>query len=122
MFEEQGLVKPKTPKPKQKHRPKSVLREESCSENHSKGSSTRKTELMPAWFTRGFYTTSLQILMCALISTELKLKKRILFSAADNLSNAQSGSNLSLASGATNEADSVNSGGAGSQRYELMSL
>lgn len=43
MFEEQGLVKPKTPKPKQKHRPKSVLREESSSENHSKGSSTRKT-------------------------------------------------------------------------------
>uniref|UniRef100_A0A7N6B9X9 Calmodulin regulated spectrin-associated protein 1a n=1 Tax=Anabas testudineus TaxID=64144 RepID=A0A7N6B9X9_ANATE len=29
MFEEQGLVKPKTPKPKQKHRPKSVFREES---------------------------------------------------------------------------------------------
>lgn len=43
MFEEQGLVKPKTPKPKQKHRPKSVFREESSSENHSKGSSTRKT-------------------------------------------------------------------------------
>lgn len=43
MFEEQGLVKPKTPKPKQKHRTKSALREESSSENHSKGSSTRKT-------------------------------------------------------------------------------
>uniref|UniRef100_I3JX30 Calmodulin regulated spectrin-associated protein 1b n=1 Tax=Oreochromis niloticus TaxID=8128 RepID=I3JX30_ORENI len=73
MFEEQGLVKPKTPKPKQKHRPKSVLREESSSDNFSKCSST-----------------------------------------PDNLSNAQSGSNLSLASAATNEADSVNSGGAGS--------
>uniref|UniRef100_A0AAX7SWP2 Calmodulin regulated spectrin-associated protein 1b n=1 Tax=Astatotilapia calliptera TaxID=8154 RepID=A0AAX7SWP2_ASTCA len=71
MFEEQGLVKPKTPKPKQKHRPKSVLREESSSDNFSKCSST-----------------------------------------ADKLSNAQSGSNLSLASAATNEADSVNSGGA----------
>uniref|UniRef100_A0A8C6P894 Calmodulin regulated spectrin-associated protein 1b n=1 Tax=Nothobranchius furzeri TaxID=105023 RepID=A0A8C6P894_NOTFU len=35
-------------------------------------------------------------------------------STPDNLTNAQSGSNLSLASGATNEADSVNSGGAGS--------
>uniref|UniRef100_A0A3P8SMV9 Calmodulin regulated spectrin-associated protein 1b n=1 Tax=Amphiprion percula TaxID=161767 RepID=A0A3P8SMV9_AMPPE len=71
MFEEQGLVKPKTPKPKQKHRPKSVFREESSSDN----------------------------------------------SPTDNLSNAQSGSSLSLASAATNEADSVNSGGAGSQRY-----
>ncbi|XP_075881860.1 calmodulin-regulated spectrin-associated protein 1-B isoform X3 [Nelusetta ayraudi] len=79
MFEEQGLVKPKTPKPKQKHRTKSVLREESSSENHSKGSST-----------------------------------------PDNLSNAQSGSNLSLASAATNEADSVNSGGAGSQRCDSV--
>ena len=43
MFEEQGLVKPKTPKPKQKHRPKSVFREESSSSTFSKGSSTRKT-------------------------------------------------------------------------------
>ncbi len=40
-----------------------------------------------------------------------------LFHVAENLSNAQSGSSLSLASAATNEADSVNSGGAGSQRY-----
>ncbi|XP_068167975.1 calmodulin-regulated spectrin-associated protein 1-B isoform X2 [Antennarius striatus] len=79
MFEEQGLVKPKTPKPKQKHRPKSVFREESCSDNFSKGSST-----------------------------------------SDNLSNAQSGSSLSLASAATNEADSVNSGGAGSQRCDSV--
>ncbi|XP_070820110.1 calmodulin-regulated spectrin-associated protein 1-B isoform X2 [Chaetodon trifascialis] len=79
MFEEQGLVKPKTPKPKQKHRPKSVFREESSSDNFSKGSST-----------------------------------------SDNLSNAQSGSSLSLASAATNEADSVNSGGAGSQRCDSV--
>ncbi|XP_051278709.1 calmodulin-regulated spectrin-associated protein 1-B isoform X2 [Dicentrarchus labrax] len=79
MFEEQGLVKPKTPKPKQKHRPKSVFREESSSDNFSKGSST-----------------------------------------PDNLSNAQSGSSLSLASAATNEADSVNSGGAGSQRCDSV--
>ncbi|XP_059192872.1 calmodulin-regulated spectrin-associated protein 1-B isoform X2 [Centropristis striata] len=80
MFEEQGLVKPKTPKtpkPKQKHRPKSVFREESSSDNFSKCSS-------------------------------------------DNLSNAQSGSSLSLASAATNEADSVNSGGAGSQRCDSV--
>uniref|UniRef100_A0A8C3AI37 Calmodulin regulated spectrin-associated protein 1b n=1 Tax=Cyclopterus lumpus TaxID=8103 RepID=A0A8C3AI37_CYCLU len=40
MFEEQGLVKPKTPKPKQKHRPKSVFREESCGDNFSKCSSS----------------------------------------------------------------------------------
>ncbi|KAG7239048.1 hypothetical protein INR49_030239 [Caranx melampygus] len=79
MFEEQGLVKPKTPKPKQKHRPKSVFREESSSDNFSKCSST-----------------------------------------PDNLSNAQSGSSLSLASAATNEADSVNSGGAGSQRCDSV--
>lgn len=79
MFEEQGLVKPKTPKPKQKHRPKAVLREESSSEKFAKCSST-----------------------------------------PDNLSNAQSGSSLSLASAATNEADSVNSGGAGSQRCDSV--
>ncbi|XP_071339753.1 calmodulin-regulated spectrin-associated protein 1-B isoform X3 [Trachinotus anak] len=79
MFEEQGLVKPKTPKPKQKHRPKSVFREESSSDNYSKCSST-----------------------------------------PDNLSNAQSGSSLSLASAATNEADSINSGGAGSQRCDSV--
>ncbi|XP_042343644.1 calmodulin-regulated spectrin-associated protein 1-B isoform X2 [Plectropomus leopardus] len=79
MFEEQGLVKPKTPKPKQKHRPKSVFREESSSDTFSKCSST-----------------------------------------PDNLSNAQSGSSLSLASAATNEADSVNSGGAGSQRCDSV--
>ncbi|XP_024908516.1 calmodulin-regulated spectrin-associated protein 1-like [Cynoglossus semilaevis] len=42
MLEEHGLVKPKTPKPKQKHRPKTVLREESSSDNFSKGSSTRE--------------------------------------------------------------------------------
>lgn len=78
MFEEQGLVKPKTPKPKQKHRPKTVFREESSSDNFSKCSSTH------------------------------------------NLSNAQSGSSLSLASAATNEADSVNSGGAGSQRCDSV--
>ncbi|XP_029916012.1 calmodulin-regulated spectrin-associated protein 1-B isoform X1 [Myripristis murdjan] len=80
MFEEQGLVKPKTPKPKQKQRPKSVFREESSSDNFSKCSS----------------------------------------STPDNLSNAQSGSSLSLASAATNEADSVNSGGAGSQRCDSV--
>ncbi|XP_047448075.1 calmodulin-regulated spectrin-associated protein 1-B isoform X3 [Mugil cephalus] len=79
MFEEQGLVKPKTPKPKQKHKPKSVFREESSSDTFSKCSST-----------------------------------------PDNLSNAQSGSSLSLASAATNEADSVNSGGAGSQRCDSV--
>ncbi|KAM7415757.1 hypothetical protein PAMA_018019 [Pampus argenteus] len=80
MFEEQGLVKPKTPKPKQKHRPKSVFREESSNDSFSKCSS----------------------------------------STPDNLSNAQSGSSLSLASAATNEADSVNSGGAGSQRCDSV--
>uniref|UniRef100_A0A3B3UAR8 Calmodulin regulated spectrin-associated protein 1b n=1 Tax=Poecilia latipinna TaxID=48699 RepID=A0A3B3UAR8_9TELE len=79
MFEEQGLVKPKTPKPKQKHKHKAVIREESATDDFSKCSST-----------------------------------------PDNLSNAQSGSNLSLASAATNEADSVNSGGAGSQRCDSV--
>ncbi|XP_076006929.1 calmodulin-regulated spectrin-associated protein 1-B isoform X2 [Genypterus blacodes] len=79
IMEEQGLVKPKTPKPKQKQRPKTVLREESSSDTYSKCSST-----------------------------------------PDNLSNDQSGSSLSLASAATNEADSVNSGGAGSQRCDSV--
>ncbi|KAL6465463.1 hypothetical protein MHYP_G00255960 [Metynnis hypsauchen] len=40
--------------------------------------------------------------------------------ANENLVSAQSGSNLSLASVATTEADSVNSGGAGSQRGESV--
>ncbi|XP_058230621.1 calmodulin-regulated spectrin-associated protein 1-B isoform X2 [Hemibagrus wyckioides] len=40
--------------------------------------------------------------------------------ANENLISAQSGSNLSLASVATTEADSVNSGGAGSQRGESV--
>ncbi|KAM9858971.1 calmodulin-regulated spectrin-associated protein 1-B [Aulostomus maculatus] len=80
IFEEQGLIKPKTPKPKQKHRPKSVFREESSSDNFAKCSS----------------------------------------STPDNLITAQSGSSLSLASAATNEADSVNSGGAGSQRCDSV--
>ncbi|XP_057688274.1 calmodulin-regulated spectrin-associated protein 1-B-like isoform X1 [Corythoichthys intestinalis] len=80
IFEEQGLVKPKTPKPKQKHRPKTILREESSSDTVSKCSS----------------------------------------STPDNLTTAQSGSSLSLASAATNEADSVNSGGAGSQRCDSV--
>ncbi|XP_029961642.1 calmodulin-regulated spectrin-associated protein 1-B isoform X3 [Salarias fasciatus] len=87
MFEEQGLVKPKASKPKQKHRPKAVLKDESPSDNFSKCSSTR-------------------FLLCS--------------HTADNLSNAQSGSSLSLASAATNEADSVNSGGAGSQRCDSV--
>lgn len=46
----------------------------------------------------------------------MKCYGSFLFHTADNLSNAQSGSSLSLASAATNEADSINSGGAGSQR------
>uniref|UniRef100_A0A673ZV18 Calmodulin regulated spectrin-associated protein 1b n=1 Tax=Salmo trutta TaxID=8032 RepID=A0A673ZV18_SALTR len=41
-------------------------------------------------------------------------------SKADNLSSVQSGSSLSLASAATTEADSVNSGGPGSQRGESV--
>uniref|UniRef100_A0A8C7XUQ9 Calmodulin regulated spectrin-associated protein 1b n=1 Tax=Oryzias sinensis TaxID=183150 RepID=A0A8C7XUQ9_9TELE len=79
IFEEQGLVKPKTPKPKQKHKHKAVLREESSIESFSKCPST-----------------------------------------PDNLITAQSGSSLSLASAATNEADSVNSGGGGSQRCDSV--
>ncbi|KAF6727492.1 Calmodulin-regulated spectrin-associated protein 1-B [Oryzias melastigma] len=79
MFEEQGLVKPKTPKPKQKHKHKAVLREEPSIESFSKCPST-----------------------------------------PDNLITAQSGSSLSLASAATNEADSVNSGGGGSQRCDSV--
>lgn len=43
MFEEQNIFKPKTPKPKQRPRPKSVLREESSIESFSKESSTRKS-------------------------------------------------------------------------------
>lgn len=51
MFEEQKLFKPKTPKPKQRPRPKSVLREES-SIDVSKDSSTRKTNAHEC----GFFT------------------------------------------------------------------
>ncbi|XP_014637463.1 PREDICTED: calmodulin-regulated spectrin-associated protein 1, partial [Ceratotherium simum simum] len=73
ILEEQGLGKPKS-KPK-KPRPKSVHREESCSDSGTKCSST-----------------------------------------PDNLSRAQSGSSLSLASAATTEPESVHSGVAPSQR------
>ena len=43
-------------------------------------------------------------------------KMSVVTFADDNLINAQSGSSLSLVSVATTGADSVNSGGAGSQR------
>lgn len=52
----------------------------------------------------------------AAVMSNVKCHGSFLFHTADNLSNAQSGSSLSLASAATNEADSINSGGAGSQR------
>ncbi|XP_066569137.1 calmodulin-regulated spectrin-associated protein 1-B isoform X3 [Amia ocellicauda] len=94
MFEEQGLVKPKA-KPK-KQRPKSVHREESSSESQSKCSSTRQSHRKALW---------------------IACQSR---DEADNLSSAQSGSSLSLASAATTEAESVNSGGAGSQRGESV--
>ncbi|XP_010874359.2 calmodulin-regulated spectrin-associated protein 1-B isoform X3 [Esox lucius] len=101
LMEEQGLgspAKPKTPKTKPKkavhqtHRPKSAFsREESSSDTFSSKCSS---------------------------STR---KKDLLFMLlADNLSSAQSGSSLSLASAATTEPDSVNSGGAGSQRGESV--
>ncbi|XP_077004898.1 calmodulin-regulated spectrin-associated protein 1 isoform X3 [Tamandua tetradactyla] len=77
ILEEQGLGKPKS-KPK-KPRPKSVHREESCSDSGTKGSST-----------------------------------------PDNLSRAQSGSSLSLASAATTEPESVHSGSIPSQRVESL--
>lgn len=77
ILEEQGLGKPKS-KPK-KPRPKSVHREESCSDSGTKCSST-----------------------------------------PDNLSRAQSGSSLSLASAATTEPESVHSGGTPSQRVESL--
>ncbi|XP_056145853.1 calmodulin-regulated spectrin-associated protein 1-B-like [Lampris incognitus] len=89
IFEEQGLTKPKTPKPKHKPRPKSVFREESASDTFSKCPSAKNPQ-------QAFCYQS------------------------DNLSNAKSGSSLSLASAATNEADSVNSGGAGSQRCDSV--
>ncbi|XP_064146761.1 calmodulin-regulated spectrin-associated protein 1 isoform X2 [Loxodonta africana] len=77
ILEEQGLGKPKS-KPR-KPRPKSVHREESCSDPGTKCSST-----------------------------------------SDNLSRAQSGSSLSLASAATTEPESVHSGGTPSQRVESL--
>ncbi|XP_037351350.1 calmodulin-regulated spectrin-associated protein 1 [Talpa occidentalis] len=77
ILEEQGLGKPKA-KPR-KPRPKSVHREESCSDSGTKCSST-----------------------------------------PDNLSRAQSGSSLSLASAGTTEPESVHSGGTPSQRVESL--
>ncbi|XP_040818788.1 calmodulin-regulated spectrin-associated protein 1 isoform X5 [Ochotona curzoniae] len=76
ILEEQGLGKPKTKA--KRPRPKSVHREESCSDSGTKCSSTH------------------------------------------NLSRAQSGSNLSLASAATTEPESVHSGGTPSQRVESL--
>nr|XP_015222267.1 PREDICTED: calmodulin-regulated spectrin-associated protein 1 isoform X3 [Lepisosteus oculatus] len=97
MIEEQGLAKPKT-KPK-KQRPKSVHRDESSSETQSKCSSTRQSPRKALW---------------------MAFQSRAEVVGADNLSSAQSGSSLSLASAATTEAESVNSGGAGSQRGESV--
>lgn len=59
---------------------------------------------------------SLRLFSVCCSNDAVKCYGSFLFHTADNLSNAQSGSSLSLASAATNEADSINSGGAGSQR------
>ncbi|XP_061118686.1 calmodulin-regulated spectrin-associated protein 1-B-like isoform X3 [Conger conger] len=97
IIEEQGLTKPKS-KPK-KSRPKSVHRGESSSDTYSKCSSTRQSRGTALWI-RG--------------------RGRQGVGGADNLSSAQSGSSLSLASAATTEAESVHSGGAGSQQAESV--
>ncbi|KAM9744537.1 calmodulin-regulated spectrin-associated protein 1-B isoform 3-T3 [Menidia menidia] len=116
IFEEQGLAKPKTPKtpktPKQKHRPKTVVREESSSDHFSKCPSTREnTQAHTAVRLPSDLTCCTPLYGFCFF---------LFFSTADNLSNAQSGSSLSLASAATNEADSVHSGGAGSQRCDSV--
>ncbi|KAJ8339061.1 hypothetical protein SKAU_G00358470 [Synaphobranchus kaupii] len=97
MIDEQGMAKPKS-KPK-KTRPKSVHRGESSSDTYSKCSSTRQS--------RGS-------------ALRIRGQGRQGVGGADNLSSAQSGSSLSLASAATTEAESVNSGGAGSQQAESV--
>ncbi|XP_033893176.3 calmodulin-regulated spectrin-associated protein 1-B isoform X3 [Acipenser ruthenus] len=97
IIEEQGQGKLKT-KPK-KQRPKSVHREETYSDTPSKCSSTRIPRRKQ-------------------IPTACRSPGDIW--GADNLSSAQSGSSLSLASAATTEAESVHSGGAASQRGESV--
>ncbi|KAK6470803.1 calmodulin-regulated spectrin-associated protein 1-B isoform X3 [Huso huso] len=97
IIEEQGQGKLKT-KPK-KQRPKSVHREETYSDTPSKCSSTRIPRRKQ-------------------IPTACRSPGDIW--GADNLSSAQSGSSLSLASAATTEAESVHSGGAVSQRGESV--
>lgn len=102
ILEEQGLGKPKS-KPK-KPRPKSVHREESYSDSGTKCSSTRKGLIC--------------LLSLSLRTCSAKMCSHALFCfVADNLSSAQSGSSLSLASAATTEPESVHSGGTPSQRY-----
>ncbi|MBN3278779.1 CAMP1 protein, partial [Polyodon spathula] len=97
IIEEQGQGKLKT-KPK-KQRPKSVHREETYSDTPSKCSSTRIPRRKQ-------------------IPTACRSPGDIW--GADNLSSAQSGSSLSLASAATTEAESVHSGGAASQRGDSV--
>ncbi|KAJ8377629.1 hypothetical protein AAFF_G00255380 [Aldrovandia affinis] len=97
MIEEQGQSKPKS-KPK-KPRPKSVHRGESSSDTYSKCSTPRQSRKSALWI-RG--------------------QGRQGDGGADTLSSAQSGSSLSLASAATTEPDSVNSGGTGSQQAESV--
>lgn len=108
IFEEQEQPKQPKPKPKpKKQRPKSVLKEES-----SNGTLPRSHAASKLLICFVFYFDDLMFGYHHCFFVGVKLCS----SPDDNLISAQSGSNLSLASVATTEPDSVNSGGAGSQR------
>lgn len=117
ILEEQGLGNTKS-KPR-KPRPKSVHREEPRGDPGTKCSSTRKRAARrrgvpaggsPGW-ERASELSAGPSAFCAQTGGTSPRLTRAFLSAAENLSRAQSGSSLSLASAATTEPESVHSGG-----------
>ncbi|KAJ1077916.1 hypothetical protein K5549_011243 [Capra hircus] len=139
ILEEQGLGKPKS-RPR-KPRPKSVHREEPGSDLGPKSASPRKQGPAPSaprrpsgcqlplpfskvgaehWHPQvlrgGGLALPTPVQTAGVGDACLTEARPVLSLAADNLSRAQSGSSLSLASAATTEPESVHSGGTPSQR------
>lgn len=107
IFEEQEQPKPK-PKPK-KQRPKSVLKDEPSNVTHPRSPAASKCSAIKTISCFFPEILSNDQHHCVFVAVKL-------CSSDENLISAKSGSNLSLASVSTTEPDSVNSGGAGSQR------
>ncbi|XP_056601882.1 calmodulin-regulated spectrin-associated protein 1-B isoform X2 [Triplophysa dalaica] len=111
IFEEQEQPKPK-PKPK-KQRPKSVLKDEPSNVTHPRSPAASKCSAIQTISCFFPEILSNDQHHCVFVAVKL-------CSSDENLISAKSGSNLSLASVSTTEPDSVDSGGAGSQRGESV--